>query len=271
MNGIQAVVLDLDGTLLNSSRRVSERSLRAVTECHNKGISIIIATARPARSVRILLPDELLQLGCIIYYNGAHTVDAVYKLEDHIRIDQATVSKLYQAILDISPELTVSFEAQGTMYSNRLLRQEHRDLLGFPHGEPQPNVLTLEEIRSLQPAKLLFSNENNLYKELESRFVGRVKVVVTDGNRLVQLMNGAVSKAAALEPVLERRGIRPEQVMVFGDDYNDLELFGLCGYPVAMGNAIAELKSKAVQVTETNDRDGVALVLEALLNQLNEC
>ncbi|MHA6480744.1 HAD family hydrolase [Paenibacillus sp. strain BS8-2] len=78
-------------------------------------------------------------------------------------------------------------------------------------------------------------------------------------------MNRSVSKASGVELLLEHFGIRLSQVIVFGDDYNDLELFGLPVYRVAMFNAVNELKELANQITESNDNDGVAIVLEQLL------
>ncbi|NOU96260.1 Cof-type HAD-IIB family hydrolase [Paenibacillus sp. LMG 31456] len=264
MKAIEAIVLDLDGTLLDSNRQITDRSLRAVLDCYDRGIQVIIATARPARSVRMLLPDALLDLGCIIYYNGAHTVDSAHSIEDRVLIDQAIVSELYEAMMAVSSEQMVSFEAQDAMFSNCSLSEEQKVILGFPDGGPVPIVLTKEEILRLHPAKLLLTNEYNIYAELERRFADRVKLISTDGNKLIQIMSAVVSKAAALKHVLQRRGILPEHVMVFGDDYNDLEVFELCGHPVAMGNAIAELKNIAALITETNDRDGVAIVLEQL-------
>ncbi|PQP85630.1 hypothetical protein CPT76_35110 [Paenibacillus sp. AR247] len=53
--------------------------------------------------------------------------------------------------------------------------------------------------------------------------------------------------------------------MVFGDDYNDLGLFQMCGFPIAMGNAIIELKDRAAHVTDSNDNDGVAIALERMV------
>lgn len=266
MNNILAVVLDLDGTLLNTRREVSPRNLHAILDCHKNGIQIIIATARPSRSVRMLLPEALLQLGCMIYYNGAHTVDSLYQMEDHMLIDHETVTDLYDAITARSGELLVCFEVQDTMFSDRSLASEHFDILGMPSDAPVPTILSREEISRLCPSKLLFPNVQNIYTELNSSFSHRVKLILTDGSRLVQIMNSSVSKAGALGQVLSRRGLHPDQVMVFGDDYNDLELFDLCGYPVAMGNAINELKIKAARITETNDDDGVAVVLEALFH-----
>jgi Cof subfamily protein (haloacid dehalogenase superfamily) len=265
MDVIKAVVLDLDGTLLNSRREVSARSLQALISCYQSGIHMIIATARPARSLRMLLPPEMLEMGCIIYYNGAHTVDSAYDMEDHLWVEQQTMLELYEAIMRRNSGQIISFEVKGTMHCNRSLTPEHAILLGFPDGTPFPEVCTREEMNQFLLSKMLLSNDDDIYTELNREFGHRVKIMLTDKGRLIQIMNAGVSKAAALMPVLTRRGIHPDHVMVFGDDYNDLELFDMCGYPVAMGNAIDELKLKAKLMTATNDQDGVAVVLESLL------
>ncbi len=57
-------------------------------------------------------------------------------------------------------------------------------------------------------------------------------------------------------------GITPVEAMVFGDDVNDVGLFRLCGFPVAMGDAIPELREAAAFITESNDEDGVAVAIE---------
>ncbi|WP_435170200.1 HAD family hydrolase [Paenibacillus glycanilyticus] len=65
--------------------------------------------------------------------------------------------------------------------------------------------------------------------------------------------------------MLNEIGVRAENVMVFGDDFNDLGLFHNCGFPIAMENAIMELKNCAKHITESNDNDGVAVALEKLV------
>lgn len=71
-----------------------------------------------------------------------------------------------------------------------------------------------------------------------------------------------ISKEYAVKKVSELLGISLKKFVVFGDDYNDLGLFKICGYPVAMGNAIQELKDLAKEITDTNNNDGVAKTLE---------
>lgn len=60
---IKVIVLDLDGTLLNCEKKVSERNRKAIIECYRKGIRIIFATARTPRSVKQFLPVELQSIG----------------------------------------------------------------------------------------------------------------------------------------------------------------------------------------------------------------
>lgn len=84
---------------------------------------------------------------------------------------------------------------------------------------------------------------------------------------MVQIMQKSASKEEAVQWVLNDIGVKSKHVMVFGDDFNDLGLFEMCGFPIAMGNAIIELKNCAAHVTDSNDNDGVAVALEGLLMQ----
>ena len=79
-------------------------------------------------------------------------------------------------------------------------------------------------------------------------------------------MRLGISKESAIANLAERLDISLEKTMVFGDDFNDLGLFKLCGIPIAMDNSIEELKSIANYNTTSNDEDGVANILEKLLN-----
>jgi hydroxymethylpyrimidine pyrophosphatase-like HAD family hydrolase len=83
-------------------------------------------------------------------------------------------------------------------------------------------------------------------------------------------MSLEASKENAVRHLTESRGIDIKDVLCFGDDFNDLGLFQTCGYSVAMGNAINELKEIASEITDTNDNDGVAMILERIVGELEE-
>ncbi|MBP3963876.1 HAD family hydrolase [Paenibacillus lignilyticus] len=254
-----AIVLDLDGTLLNSNKEVSPRNLRAVRQCRERNIPVIIATARPPRAIMQLLPAELLDLGIMIYYNGALVVSERLEMHEHFPLDPLLLGELiaYLESCECMPQISV--EASDKWYSNKEL-----DYSALIKVHERPALLSLEELASLAASKLLVTNFSAV-DELVNQYGKRANILHTDAGQLVQIMSIQATKEQALMMVCSRLNITAEQIIVFGDDYNDLGLFRICGYPIAMGNAIRELQEIAYKVTDTNDNDGVALVLEQLL------
>ena len=61
---------------------------------------------------------------------------------------------------------------------------------------------------------------------------------------------------------MDELNVKPEQVMAFGDSFNDISMFEIAGYKYAMGNSEKAVMEVATNVTETNDNDGIAVVLE---------
>ena len=82
---------------------------------------------------------------------------------------------------------------------------------------------------------------------------------------ILEVTHAGVSKWSALEALARDRGIEASQIAAIGDDTNDTAMVSAAGLGVAMGNAVDEVKAAADHVTDTNDRDGVAQVIDALL------
>src|SRR5262249_32446201 len=93
------------------------------------------------------------------------------------------------------------------------------------------------------------------------------QVQVTDQGRCANILAPTVSKARALQFVLEQRGLDFGQVMAFGDDISDREMLVQSAIGVAMANAVGEIVAIADRVTASNDEEGVALVLEELVGR----
>jgi Cof subfamily protein (haloacid dehalogenase superfamily) len=260
---LQAIVADLDGTLLNSRKQITERSMNALLACQAAGVELVVATARPPRSVRLLCP-EVLPLAQMIYYNGALTVLRDSQAEDGIHMEGRLIEQVYKYMQKNHPDVTVTIETGDQMYVNRPLLDYEKEALGFPPGAELPEVTDIARFFESGAAKLLLTGFEP-FAPFADRFRGSLNVVRTDNGTLVQLMSAGTTKAAALERLLAPMGITLTDTVCFGDDYNDVPLFELCGYPVAMGNAIDALKQLAWRVTGTNDEDGVAVMLEQLL------
>ncbi|WP_159884149.1 HAD family hydrolase [Paenibacillus puerhi] len=253
-----AVVMDLDGTLLNSRKELTARTLKVLLHLAGQGIKLVIATARPPRAVKELLPASLLRHCAIICYNGA-----LFRLDDgrdrHIGIPVEHNRELLKFAED-DPEIRVSLEILDCWYSCHSI--DYVSLGAASGPEYRPFSWLMEQ----EPTKLLLTGVRNPQAWME-RFGHQVHVMVTDQGTLMQVMAKDVSKDAALRELCDLWGMGLEQTIVFGDDYNDLGLFRNCGYPVAMQNAIEELKQLSKEVTVSHDEEGVAVVLERLVCQ----
>jgi len=255
---IKAIVVDLDGTLLSSKKEVSERSIQALLAAHGKGIRIIVATARPPRSVKLLLPEEIRRISSFIYYNGAMIACPYTNLSNHQALEQELSASLLDYILQ-DDKVDVSIEVADQWYAPR---EFDIDVIHAVGG--MPIVLPLEQLKLLQPTKIIAAKMAN-YESLMNRFGDKVRILVTDRGELIQISHLQVGKELALQQLCQEYKLPLSDVIVFGDDTNDIGLFQTSCYSVAMGNAVEELKQLADEVTSSNDEDGVALVLERLI------
>ncbi|WP_410982888.1 HAD family hydrolase [Bacillus cereus] len=259
---IKAVVLDLDGTLLNHEKKVSERNRKAIMDCYRKGIHIIFATARAPRSVKQFLPKELQSIGMIVYYNGALLRDPIAKVNYHYPIDVVHTAEIINFVTQMQPASFIAIEVEDICYINQNIKTNFITAT-------KPIVITNEEMRQRSVSKILLHSFSH-YEKLKEQFQHKVNVICTDQNQLIQIMGRNVSKENAVLNWCQKHEISAEQVMAFGDDWNDIGLFKECGYPIAMGNAISELKELACYVTNSNDNDGVAHILEQIRSDVGE-
>ncbi|PWV94450.1 Cof subfamily protein (haloacid dehalogenase superfamily)/HAD superfamily hydrolase (TIGR01484 family) [Paenibacillus cellulosilyticus] len=253
---VSIVVLDLDGTFLNSEKQISERNYNAVMKCHQQGMKIIFATARPPRSVKYFLPEDLRGIGSFIYYNGAYIECPLTGINHHELIHSKLTAELLDYCITNNPELDINLEVKDEWMSLK-----EYDYSSVTKVREFPVIKSLDELKKQEATKVLCSGKIDV-DSLKERFSNKLNIVVTDNGELVQISSDKASKETAVTLLCERLGVPLEEVMVFGDDYNDVGLFKICGWPVAMGNAVGDLKEIAKEITDTNDDDGVAKVLE---------
>jgi Cof subfamily protein (haloacid dehalogenase superfamily) len=256
---LRAIALDLDGTLLNSAKEVSARNRAAVLRVLEKGLRVIIATARPPRSVAELLPSELLERASIVSYNGAIVRDRAARIDEHHPMTSEVTAEVIRYCGEYLPTAHLSVEVNDKWYANRDLADG-----AFYHPRCRPELATYEVLASQAATKILLTEYRDA-EVLRERFAPLTQFVVTDGGALIQMMNPAVSKTSGILRLCGHFGIQESKIAVFGDDHNDIDMFRMAGYSVAMGNAVQELKDIANETTASNDDDGVAIALERLL------
>jgi len=260
MSNIQAIVLDLDGTLLGSDKSISPRNYQAVKRCFDSGIHIIVATARPPRAANQFL-KKFPFVDYMVYYNGALVTCKSKQNERHISIPMEVSQQINKFIELRVPQSIISYEVNDSWYTCRPVPDSQCAQLGIRSNDPKPQVVDKDYISSLSPTKILVLGCST-WKDICEQFGEHVNVIATDEGVLVQIMHKSASKEKAVQWVLSDIGVKSENVMVFGDDFNDLGLFHMAGFPVAMENAIIELKNCSAHVTDSNDNDGVAVAIE---------
>lgn len=258
---IRMVAIDIDGTLLRSTRELSYRVIDAVKATTSVGVRIVLASARPPRSVREIyahLKLDTLQVN----YNGALIFDPpVNKHVRHLPIEPAMARKIINFARKADPEVVVYLEILDKWYTDHFdenlptetSRHFNPDFIGPLDAflrVPVTKIMLLAPPARLQPVR----------EAVEKKFGRKVAVQVSDPH-LLQIVALGVDKAEGLKFIAERYGIAAEEVMAIGDAPNDIGMLQWAGLGVAMENAWPQVLSIADAVTHSAEKDGVAEAL----------
>lgn len=259
---IRMVAIDLDGTLLRSDKRLSLRTARAIQQARQRGVRVVLASARPPRSVRDIyrhLDLDTLQIN----YNGALVHDPHRRRNlFHQPLSPKLASRIARLARRLDPDIVVSVEILDKWYTDRVddslmtetARFQSPDFIGpltsFLHV-PVTKLMLLAPPARLEPVR----------QAIREKFRGHVEILISD-DYLLQVVRAGVDKALALDRVAQLYGIEPDQVMAIGDAPNDLGMLRWAGLGVAVDNAWPMVRDVAKAVVPSNDQDGVAVALE---------
>lgn len=254
---------DVDGTLLDSNDRISERTRQAISRATEKGIIFTISSGRPVQAVRPIISELGLKGDMpFICYNGAMLVMG---MSGEILYEKPLSAKNAKRVFELGQNYgtTVIIWAENRLYANRLDERAYRYGM-LSHATPQL-AENVDKLLENGATKLLwYDNEDAINKYLRSTreiFGDKININTSKPNYLEFVDSGA-SKAIALEKLGKHLGIARRQMIAIGDGLNDISMIEYAGLGVAMGNSHAEVIEKANYVTLSNDEDGVAHVIE---------
>jgi hypothetical protein len=258
---VRLVAIDLDGTLLNDSKQITQQTADALRCLPGQGVRVVIASARPPRSVRPF--QEQLGLDTLqIHYNGALIWDPlqqrpVYHVPMHPRLCRGMID----SARDMFDEVLVSVECMDKWYTDRI-DQTYTTETGRLF---KPDLVCPVDDFCNQPiTKLMLLGDPKMIMRLEDLFTiryGHIVSVLRCEPELLQIMDARVSKAIALEKIADHYGIPMEEVMAIGDARNDVEMLEMAGVAVAMDNAHPLVKEVADWVAPSNNDHGVHAAL----------
>lgn len=257
------LALDLDDTLLNDKGHISPRNSAAIRAAQARGVVVTLATGRMYRSARVFA-EELGVVVPLITYNGALVKDNAGR----VYLDRPLPLTAARIALNVARkhDVHVNLFLDDELYVDR--DDEWTERYRRSSGVNPHFVSDLEDVLTRAPNKVLFIAEperlQSLRPELTAR-LGSEARVTSSKPTFLEIIHPEVSKRSGIEYLLAFFGIRPEEAVAVGDNYNDLEMIDLAGLGVAMGNAPPEVKAKADYITASNTEDGVAQVIEKFI------
>ena len=284
---VRLAAIDMDGTLLPSfGYEISRRNLKALRAAQDAGIEISIATGRRAAQTAPLLEGLGLRANMpLITSNGAVTRTLSGEPIDCWTLD-ADVARALCGLMRGFGVLVFTFDRQGRgeLVLEDLGRAEGRmDLWVEANRDAIEEVSPLEQIFASRgdPIQGMVAGPIDRMREAERAFEasplnGCCECVRTEyparGLAILDLLPSGVSKAAALERLAGRLGIGRLETLAIGDNWNDLGMLEWAGQSFIMGNAPRALRTRAKlrgwKQAPSNDRNGVAVVLESAIGRL---
>lgn len=259
---IKMLTIDLDGTLLTSKKTVSPHTLAVLQSVREKGIIVAIATGRMYQGAKKY--GDMLHLGdspLLLFAGGLietlQTKKILYQQPISLADTRAVLAlarkngwQMQTYIDDVLGVEKFDFWAADYERFTGCRAVAYGEDFYTPRG-PSNKLLSRGEHAALLQRK----------KIIEQAFPGKFLLVFSNPTFL-EIMPKSVNKGLGIQRLGALYGIKPENIMAFGDSENDLDMLEAAGFSVAMENAAAVVKEKADVVTKSNDADGVAAAIE---------
>ena len=265
------VVLDLDGTLTNSEKRVTDRTRQALFRYMEAGGTVVLASGRPTYGVWPIAKELQLDVygGYILSFNGGNMIDC------------KTQNIIYQKKLrEKLPAILARFaKEQGvailTYEGEQIITETPADIYvqkeAFINRMPVKQVEDFGAYVDFPVTKCLIVGDGDHMVTVEQRLkelLGAECCIFRSEPYFLEVVPKGIDKAQSLDRLNTYLGKRADDTAAFGDGFNDCSMIDYAGLGVAMGNAQDVVKDVADEITETNDADGVAVVVERFLQEI---
>ena len=264
MTRIALVVSDVDGTLLTRDKVLTDGAKAAVRKLHEAGTGFTIVSSRPTIGMGFLVEPLAITLP-IGAFNGSAIVDPQLKpIEQHLispAVAQTSLDVLTEFGVDIwlftnDQWLTRNPDGEYVPLEQRAIRHDPTIITNFtPYLTGACKI-----VGASSDAALLARCETAMQQA-----VGREATAVRSQTYYLDVTPPGHDKGTFVEAMAKRLGIATDAVATIGDMQNDLAMFAKSGVSFAMGNATDDVKKRATHITDSNEHDGFAAAIAAIL------
>lgn len=271
---IRLVAFDLDGTLLDTNKKISERTEKALLKAADSKVILVSATGRTYTAIPETV-KSIKGLRYIISSNGATIYDNVKKeiiYSDSIR--EEAVERIYEILKH--RKLMVEVSVGGVAYTDSFYYNMAKlNLLSYRTNRyvvetrtPVDDCLAFmtEHKNGIENININFENqeEREELRDLMEEIPGCN--VTSSFAHNIEIGGENSTKEKALRYICRAENIETENVLSFGDSDNDVSMLRMSGLSAAVSNGTKDAKEAAKIITSSNDEDGVAVVLEKMIN-----
>lgn len=281
---VKMIVVDMDGTLLPSAgTAVSRRNCQALRDAQEAGMAVVIATGRrQAYAAPLIHPAGLRPETVMITSNGTVTRTLAGEAIDRFFLPVETARALCPALRPLGTTVfTFDRSGRGELVLESLQTLHERIALwveanrsaileisplerAFDSGEAPVQGMVCGGVAEMRRAEAWLA---------ASEYAAQIEVHRTEyparNLTILDILPPGCSKGAALRRLAEQRGLRQEEILAIGDNWNDLEMLEFAGQKAVMANGAPDLvelaRRRAWPIAPANDDDGVAQVVESVL------
>lgn len=261
------LVLDIDGTLNNSKKEITEKTKAALIKAQQNGLTIALASGRPTIGIK-KAADELKLAefgGYVLAFNGGLITNCA---DNSVIYKKVIPQSSMKRISDMAKELGVNL----LTYSHEKIVAEKKD--EYLETECRINHAEFLKVDSISDyvdhdvPKFLMLGDGDYLGTIEPAVKERLSDsfnVFRSEPFFLEIMPKNIDKAYSLAKLLEHMGITRDEMIACGDGYNDVSMISFAGLGVAMENAQNAVKDVSDYITLSNDNDGIAHIVDKFI------
>lgn len=261
------IVLDLDDTLLKNDGTISRKTKKALIRAQNAGVTVVLASGRPTYAIRkfALELDMANYGGFIISYNGARIIDC--QLDTEVFGQNLKMDMLHE-LYDLSKQHGAYIQ---TYKDDKIIASETNEYTNIEQQITGMEIVTVKDFKNyiqedVVKAIILQEPEKLKLIEEELRPIVNNRMYMTISKPFfLEFMNKDVDKSLSVARLCRHLDILSKDVIAIGDSYNDISMITTAGLGVAMKNAVESAKKVAKYITDDNENDGVAKVINKFI------
>ncbi|MBE6853961.1 MAG: HAD family phosphatase [Ruminococcus sp.] len=259
------VFLDIDGTLVNSEKKITKATKDSLMRIQKAGVKLAIASGRPSKGV-IPYAEELeleKYAGYILPFNGGNIIN--YQTKEVVYSNTLSMDVLKKAY-----ELSKEYGLELITYRGDVILSETDDN-PYLLIESTINKMDVEKVDCVYdavvepPVKCLLLGDGDYLGKIENEIrekIGENANVFRSEPFFMEVVPQGIDKAAAIAALIKKIGIEREETIAFGDGFNDVSMVEYAGLGVAMSNGCDKIKEVADRIAPDNNSDGIAVVID---------